>query len=204
MPNPAVRAASARVPLAATDKADRPGAFRHAEAPASLVEERVAAEASVAAEERVAVEASVVDRSFVLREEKPGAGKMPSKRNCTTAANGEIIQLKNLCRVGFTRRKGGIMAVCSICFNVVIDATDIDGNDPLQKIVSEYAWQVKGHMMQRGMELEVCPECLEAALNFSPEARDRADSLIDNNWVGRGSVPMQGRAILSVAPNRRR
>jgi len=42
------------VPLAATDTVDRPGAFRHAEAPASLAEERVAAEASV------------VDRSFVL------------------------------------------------------------------------------------------------------------------------------------------
>jgi len=54
MPNPAVRGAFARGPLAATDKAGRPGAFRHAEAPASLVEERVAAEASV------------VDRSFVL------------------------------------------------------------------------------------------------------------------------------------------
>ena len=60
MPNPAVRAASAQVPLVATDKADRPRAFRHAEEPASLVEERVAAE------EHVAGEASVVDRSFVL------------------------------------------------------------------------------------------------------------------------------------------
>lgn len=82
MPNPAVRAASARVPSAATDKADRPGAFRHAEAPASVVAERVGAVAErvvvvaervvavaervVAVEEHVAVEANVVDRSFVM------------------------------------------------------------------------------------------------------------------------------------------
>ena len=96
------------------------------------------------------------------------------------------------------------MAECSVCFNVVIEATDIDGNDPLQKIVSEYAWQVKGHMIQSGTELEVCPECLEAALNFSPEPRDRVDSLADKDWVGRGSVPMQARASLPIAPPRRR
>ena len=40
MPNPVVRAASARVSSAATDKADRPGAIRHAEAPASVAAER--------------------------------------------------------------------------------------------------------------------------------------------------------------------
>ena len=96
------------------------------------------------------------------------------------------------------------MAVCSICFNVVIEATDIDGNDPLQKIVSEYAWQIKGHMIQSGTGLEVCPECLEAALNFSPEPRDRADSRVNMDWAGKGSVPMQVRAVLPVAPNRRR
>jgi hypothetical protein len=83
MPNPAVSAASARVPSAATDKADRPGAFHHAEAPASVVaervaervltveehvpaEERVAAEERVVVEERVAAIAGVVDRSFVM------------------------------------------------------------------------------------------------------------------------------------------
>ncbi len=42
--NPAVRAASAQVPSAATIMADRPGAFRHAEARAWVVEQRVAAE----------------------------------------------------------------------------------------------------------------------------------------------------------------
>ena len=73
MPNPAVRAASARVPSAATDKADRPGAFRHAEAPASLVagrvaavEEHVALEERVVAAEGVVAETGVVDRSFVM------------------------------------------------------------------------------------------------------------------------------------------
>ena len=40
-PNPAVRAASARAPSAATTMADRQGAFRHAEAPASVAEQRV-------------------------------------------------------------------------------------------------------------------------------------------------------------------
>jgi hypothetical protein len=73
MPNLAVRAASARVPSAATDKADRRGAFHHAEAPASLVaervvavEEHVAVAERVVAEERVAAVAGVVDRSFVM------------------------------------------------------------------------------------------------------------------------------------------
>jgi len=96
------------------------------------------------------------------------------------------------------------MAVCSICFNVVIDATGIDGNDPLQKIVSEYAWQRKGNMIQSGTPLEVCPPCLDAALNFSPEPRDRADSMIDRGWMGGGGVPMQVRAVLPIDPNRRR
>ena len=42
--NPAVRAASARAPSAATTMAERPGAFPRAEAPASVEEARVAAE----------------------------------------------------------------------------------------------------------------------------------------------------------------
>ena len=46
--NPAVRAASARAPSAATTRADRPGAIRHAEAPASVAE-RAAAEAGLPA-----------------------------------------------------------------------------------------------------------------------------------------------------------
>src|SRR6266849_1903327 len=49
MQNPAVRAASARAPSATTTMADRKGAFRHAEAPASVAEERVAAEDPAAA-----------------------------------------------------------------------------------------------------------------------------------------------------------
>jgi len=47
--NPAVRAAHARAPSAATSMADRPGAFPHAEAPAWVAEERVAALGLVAA-----------------------------------------------------------------------------------------------------------------------------------------------------------
>ena len=96
------------------------------------------------------------------------------------------------------------MAVCSICLNVGIEATDIDGNDPLQRILSEYAWQGQGHMIQSGTDLEVCPECLEAALDFSPEPRDRAESVIGMDWAGGGSVPMQVRACLPIAPPRRR
>jgi len=42
--NPAVRAASAQAPSAATIMADRPGAFRRAEAQAWVAEQRVAAE----------------------------------------------------------------------------------------------------------------------------------------------------------------
>src|SRR6266481_5319045 len=57
--NPAVRAAFARAPSATTTMADRKGAFRHAEAPASAAEERVAAV-------RVAeVVADTDNRSFV-------------------------------------------------------------------------------------------------------------------------------------------
>ena len=55
MQNPAVRAASARAPSATTTMADRKGAFRHAEAPASA-----------AAEGRVAEAVADIDnRSFV-------------------------------------------------------------------------------------------------------------------------------------------
>jgi hypothetical protein len=45
--NPAVRAVSARAPSAAITMAERLGAFRHAEVPASVVEERVAAVAAI-------------------------------------------------------------------------------------------------------------------------------------------------------------
>jgi hypothetical protein len=45
--SPAVRAASARAPSAGTTMADRQGAFRHAEAPASAAEQRVAAVAGI-------------------------------------------------------------------------------------------------------------------------------------------------------------
>jgi hypothetical protein len=55
MLNPAVRAASARAPSATTTTADRRGAFRHAEAPASAGEEERVAE----------VVAGIDNRSFV-------------------------------------------------------------------------------------------------------------------------------------------
>ncbi|SPE24810.1 conserved hypothetical protein [Candidatus Sulfotelmatobacter sp. SbA7] len=50
MLHPVVRAASAPVPSAAMGMADRPGAFRHAERPASVVERRVAAVGLMAAD----------------------------------------------------------------------------------------------------------------------------------------------------------
>ena len=57
--NPAVRAASAQVPSAATSMADRPGAFRHAEVPASVeAEGRVAAEAGAGNRSRVTFRAN--------------------------------------------------------------------------------------------------------------------------------------------------
>jgi hypothetical protein len=46
-PNPAVRAVRARAPSAATAMAERRGAIHHAEAPASVAEERVAAVAAI-------------------------------------------------------------------------------------------------------------------------------------------------------------
>ena len=72
MPTHAVRAASAQVSSAVTDQADRPGAFRHAEAPASVAAESVVVEESVVVGERVVAVAGVaavagfVDRSFVM------------------------------------------------------------------------------------------------------------------------------------------
>jgi hypothetical protein len=58
--NPAVRAASAPVPSATTTMADRKGAFRHAEAQASVAEE------NVAAEDLAAAVADIDNQSFVL------------------------------------------------------------------------------------------------------------------------------------------
>jgi hypothetical protein len=55
MLNPAVRAASARAPSAATTMAEKPGAIRHAEAPASAGEEERVVEAV----------AGIDNRSFV-------------------------------------------------------------------------------------------------------------------------------------------
>src|SRR5713101_1612367 len=46
--NPAVRAVRARAPSAGTTMADRQGAFRHEEAPASVAEQHVVAAASIA------------------------------------------------------------------------------------------------------------------------------------------------------------
>ena len=64
--HPAARAASARAPSAATAMADRPGAIRHAEAPASVAERRVAAVDLAAAEDLAAAVAGVGNRSFVM------------------------------------------------------------------------------------------------------------------------------------------
>jgi hypothetical protein len=65
--HPAVRAASARAPSAATTMEDRQGAIRHAEAPAWVAEQRVAAVVDrVAAEvDLAAAVAGVGNRSFV-------------------------------------------------------------------------------------------------------------------------------------------
>ncbi len=49
MLHPAVKAACAPAPSAVTSMVDKPGAFRHAEAPASVVEGHGAAEALAAA-----------------------------------------------------------------------------------------------------------------------------------------------------------
>jgi hypothetical protein len=67
MLNPAARAAPARAPSAATTMADRPRAIRHAEAPASVAEQRVAAvaEQRMAAGDLAAV-AGVIDRGAVM------------------------------------------------------------------------------------------------------------------------------------------
>jgi hypothetical protein len=69
MLHPAVRAGSARAPSAATPRADRQGAIRHAEAPAPVAEQRVAvvAEQHVAAGVGLAAAAvaGVGNRSFV-------------------------------------------------------------------------------------------------------------------------------------------
>ena len=61
MLNPVVRAASARVPLAATTMAERPGVIRHGEAPASVVVEVFTAEVLVA-EALVAAAEGGIDR----------------------------------------------------------------------------------------------------------------------------------------------
>jgi len=63
MRNPAVRAASAPAPSAATTMADRKGAFRHAEAAVSVAEEGFTA---VEAEGLVGVVADIGNRSFVM------------------------------------------------------------------------------------------------------------------------------------------
>ena len=55
--NPAVKAASAPVPLAATAMAGKPRAIRHAEAPASAAEQRMAEEDLTAA--------GIINRSVV-------------------------------------------------------------------------------------------------------------------------------------------
>jgi hypothetical protein len=67
MLNPAARAVPARAPSAATTMADRPRAIRHAEAPASVAEQRVAAvaEQRMAAGDLAAV-AGVIDRGAVM------------------------------------------------------------------------------------------------------------------------------------------
>jgi hypothetical protein len=64
----AVRAGSARAPSAATTMADRQGAFRHAEAPASAAEHLVAVEdfTAVVAEDLAAVVVGVGSRSPVI------------------------------------------------------------------------------------------------------------------------------------------
>ena len=65
--NPAVRAAHARAPSAAMSMADRPRAIRHAEAPAWVAEQRVAAaerEVAVVAEREAA--AGVIDRRSLI------------------------------------------------------------------------------------------------------------------------------------------
>ncbi|MGB9202445.1 MAG: hypothetical protein WCB94_00585, partial [Terriglobales bacterium] len=62
--HPAVRAASAPAPSAATAMADRPRAIRRAEVPASVVEQPVAEEQRMAAEDLTA--AGVINRSMVM------------------------------------------------------------------------------------------------------------------------------------------
>ena len=56
--NPTVRAASARAPSATTTTVDRKGAFRHAEAPASVAEEHTVA--------AVVAPVGIGNRSFVM------------------------------------------------------------------------------------------------------------------------------------------
>src|ERR1700692_2486174 len=56
--NPTVRAASARAPSATTTMVDRKGAFRHAEAPASVAEEHMVA--------AVVAPVGIGNRSFVM------------------------------------------------------------------------------------------------------------------------------------------
>jgi hypothetical protein len=67
--NPAVKAAPALVPSAATAMADRPRAIRHAEAPVSVAEQRMAAgqrTAAVAEDLTVVAVADVIKRSAVM------------------------------------------------------------------------------------------------------------------------------------------
>jgi hypothetical protein len=62
--NPAVRAESARAPSVATIMADRPKAFRHAEAPAWVAERALVEE--VAAAVAPTVVAGITDRGFIM------------------------------------------------------------------------------------------------------------------------------------------
>ena len=68
MLNPAVRPAPARGPSAAIPMVDKQEAIRHAEAPASVAEPRVAAVARrvAAVAERAVAVAGVINRSFVM------------------------------------------------------------------------------------------------------------------------------------------
>jgi hypothetical protein len=61
--NPAVRLASGRAPSAATPRADRQGAIHHAEAPAWVAEQCVAAGAEA---DLAAVGADIGNRSFAM------------------------------------------------------------------------------------------------------------------------------------------
>jgi hypothetical protein len=94
------------------------------------------------------------------------------------------------------------MAVCSVCWSVVVETVYLDEADPRLEFVMDYAARECQMNIQHEIGIEVCPACLAAAENYIPPTRDRSNDISPVANVGRGVARRD--FGLCVAPPRKK